>query len=138
MPSTREIRRRISSIKNIAQITRALQMVASSKMRRAQERVEQARPYAEQLRALVSRLSRASGVDIGSGAVLMAQRPVRKIGYVLITPDRGMCGALPSNINRRAASSVQEIQRELREQGAESASVDFVAVGRKGRDFVVR
>jgi F-type H+-transporting ATPase subunit gamma len=138
MPSTREIRRRIASIKNIGQITRALQMVASSKMRRAQERVEQARPYAEQLRALVSRLSQARGEDVGGGAVLMIQRPVRKIGYVLISPDRGMCGALPSNINRRAASSVQEVRRELGEQGVENADVDFVAVGRKGRDFVVR
>ncbi|HLI68253.1 MAG TPA: ATP synthase F1 subunit gamma [Ktedonobacteraceae bacterium] len=138
MPSTREIKRRIGSIRNIAQITRAMQMVATSKMRRAQERVQQSRPYADQLRAMVSRLSRASGVDVGSGAALMVQRPVRKIGYVLITPDRGLCGALPSNINRRAAHSVEEVQQELREHGGGSASVDFVAVGRKGRDFVVR
>jgi len=100
--------------------------------------VQQSRPYADQLRAMVSRLSRASGVDVGSGAALMVQRPVRKIGYVLITPDRGLCGALPSNINRRAAHSVEEVQQELREHGGGSASVDFVAVGRKGRDFVVR
>ena len=138
MPSTREIKRRIGSIKNISQITRAMQMVASSKMRRAQERVEQSRPYAEQLRAMVSRLARAGAADVGEQAVLMTQRPVRKIGYVLITPDRGLCGALPSNINRRAANSVQEVRRELAEQGGENASVDFVAVGRKGRDFVVR
>lgn len=138
MPSTREIKRRIGSIKNIGQITRALQMVASSKMRRAQERVEQSRPYADQLRGMVSRLSRAGGSDIGSGAALMAQRPVRKIGYVLISPDRGMCGALPGNLNRKASHSAQDMQRELREQGSESPSVDFIAVGRKGRDFVVR
>jgi F-type H+-transporting ATPase subunit gamma len=138
MPSTREIKRRIGSIKNIAQITKAMQMVATSKMRRAQERVQQSRPYADQLRAMVSRLSRASGVDVGSGAALMVQRPVRKIGYVLITPDRGLCGALPSNINRRAAHSVVEVQQELQEHGGERVGVDFVAVGRKGRDFVVR
>lgn len=137
MPSTREIKRRIGSVKNISQITRAMQMVASSRMRRAQERVEQARPYADQLKGMVSRLARAGGADIGAGALLMTQRPVRKIGYVLISPDRGLCGALPSNINRRAATSVQEVQRELA-QGGEQASVDFVAVGRKGRDFVVR
>jgi len=137
MASTREIKRRIGSIKNISQITRAMQMVASSKMRRAQDRVQQSRPYADQLRAMVSRLARAGGADVGSGATLMTQRPVRKIGYVLITPDRGLCGALPSNINRRAASSVREVQGELSQQG-EQASVDFVAVGRKGRDFVVR
>ena len=138
MASTREIKRRIGSIKSIGQITRAMQMVASSRMRRAQERVEQARPYADQLRAMVSRLARAASEDIGDGAVLMTQRPIRKIGYVLITPDRGLCGALPSNINRKALSSVLETQRELREQGTESTNVDFVAVGRKGRDFIVR
>lgn len=137
MPSTREIKRRIGSIKNISQITRAMQMVASSRMRRAQERVEQARPYAEQLRGMVSRLARASGTDIGSGAALMDQRPVKRIGYVLISPDRGLCGALPSNINRRASTSARELQQELA-QGGEAPGVDFVAVGRKGRDFVVR
>jgi F-type H+-transporting ATPase subunit gamma len=138
MPSTREIKRRIGSIKNIAQITRAMQMVASSKMRRAQDRVQQSRPYADQLRSLVSRLARAAGEDIGEGAVLMTQRPVRKIGYVLIGPDRGLCGALPGNVNRKAAISVAEVQRELGQQNGEPASVDFIAVGRKGRDFVVR
>ena len=138
MPSTREIKRRIGSIKNISQITKAMQMVATSRMRRAQDRVQQSRPYADQLRAMVSRLARAGGADVGSGAVLMAQRPVRKIGYVLISPDRGLCGALPSNINRRAATSAQELQREFSQQGGEHPDVDFIAVGRKGRDFVVR
>ena len=138
MPSTREIKKRIGSIKNISQITKAMQMVASSKMRRAQERVEQSRPYADQLRGMVARLSRASGADVGAGAALMARRSVRKIGYVLITPDRGLCGALPSNINRKAASSAAEEQRELQQESGEKASVDFIAVGRKGRDFVVR
>jgi F-type H+-transporting ATPase subunit gamma len=137
MPSTREIKRRIGAIKNIAQITRAMQMVATTKMRRAQERVQQARPYAEQLRGMVSRLARATGEDIGSGAVLITQRPVRRIGYVLIN-DRSLCGALPSNINRRAATSVQEVQRELAQQGGDPPGVDFVTVGRKGRDFVLR
>lgn len=138
MPSTREIKRRIGSIKNISQITKAMQMVATSRMRRAQDRVQQSRPYADQLRAMVSRLARAGGADVGSGAVLMAQRPVRKIGYVLISPDRGLCGALPSNINRRAATSAQELQREFSQQGGGQPGVDFIAVGRKGRDFVVR
>src|SRR5260370_4905438 len=138
MASTREIKRRIGSIKNISQITKAMQMVASSKMRRAQERVEQSRPYADQLRGMVSRLARAGGADIGSGAALMAQRQVRKLGYVVMTQDGVLCGALPRNTNRRAANSVVEVQRELEQQGGERANVDFVAVGRKGRDFVVR
>jgi len=138
MPSTREIKRRIGSIKNISQITKAMQMVATSRMRKAQERVEQARPYSEQLRALVSRLARASEADLGDGAALMIQRPVRKIGYLLVSPDRGLCGALPTNVNRKAAISVVEVQRELEKDGGERASVDFIAVGRKGRDFVLR
>ncbi len=136
MPSTREIRGRIRSVKNIAQITKALQMVASSKMRRAQERVEQSRPYAEQLRELVSRLARVTGEDVGELA-LLKQRPVRNIGYVLITPDRGMSGALSSNINRRAATSALEQQKTFAEQGTRPG-VEYVAVGRKGRDFVMR
>jgi F-type H+-transporting ATPase subunit gamma len=138
MASTREIKRRIGSIKNIGQITKAMQMVATSKMRRAQERVQQARPYADQLRGMVSRLARAGGADIGAGAALMAERPVHKVGYVLISPDSGLCGALPSNINRRLVSSVQEVQRELAGQGTQSPEIDIIAAGRKGRDFVLR
>ncbi len=137
MPSTREIRRRIRSVKNMAQVTRTMQMVASSKMRRAQERVEQSRPYAEQLRALVSRLARISGEDLGGEVALLKRRPVRNIGYVLITPDRGLSGALPSNINRKAATSALEAQNQYAEQG-HRPGVEYVAVGRKGRDFVLR
>jgi F-type H+-transporting ATPase subunit gamma len=137
MPSTREIRRRIKSVKNIAQVTRTMQMVASSKMRRAQERVQQSRPYAEQLRALVSRLARVTGEDVGDEIALLKQRPVRRIGFVVITPDRGLCGALPSNINRKAATTAIEEQRRFAEQG-ERPGVDYVVVGRKARDFVLR
>jgi F-type H+-transporting ATPase subunit gamma len=137
MASTREIRRRIKSVKNTAQITKAMQMVASSKMRRAQERVRQARPYAGQIRELVSRLADAVGEDIGEGVALLKQRPVHSIGIVMITPDRGLSGALPSNINRHAASSAQELQNKQADQGRRP-DVSFVAVGRKGRDFVVR
>jgi F-type H+-transporting ATPase subunit gamma len=137
MPSTREIRRRIRSVKNTAQITKAMQMVASSKMRRAQERVQQSRPYADQLRALVSRLARVTGEDVGEEIALLKQRPVHKIGIVVITPDGGLCGALPSNINRKAAATAIEEQTRFAEQG-ERPTVDYVAVGRKGRDFVLR
>jgi F-type H+-transporting ATPase subunit gamma len=137
MPSTREIRGRIRSVKNIAQITRTMQMVASSRMRRAQERVEQSRPYTEQLRELVSRLANVAVEDIGGEIALLKQRPVRNIGYLLITPDRGLSGALPSNINRRAASSALETQKKFAEQG-ERPGIDYIVVGRKGRDFVLR
>ncbi len=137
MPSTREIRRRIRSVKNTAQITKALQLVASSKMRRAQERVEQSRPYAEQLRALVSRLANVTGADIGNEVALLRQRPVRTIGILAITPDSGFSGALPSNINRRVMATAHDEQRRLAEQG-ERPGLSFIAVGRKGRDYLLR
>src|SRR5437667_11819719 len=97
MPSTREIRRRIRSVKNTAQITKAMQMVASSKMRRAQERVQQSRPYADQLRGLVSRLARVTGVDVGGEIALLELRPVRQVGIVGIKSDAGVCEGLPYN-----------------------------------------
>jgi len=137
MASIREIGQRIRSIKNIAQITKAMQMVASSKMRRAQDRVTQARPYADQLRELVSRLAAVGTEELGDDVALLKQRPVRKIGYIVISPDRGLSGALPSNVNRKLAASVLEEQQRLAENGQHPA-VDYVAVGRKGRDFVVR
>jgi F-type H+-transporting ATPase subunit gamma len=137
MPSLREIRQRIKGTKNMAKITQAMQMVASSKMRRVQERVEQARPYSEQLRDLVSRLANASGDDLENELALLKQRPVRNIGIILVTPDRGLCGALPSNINRYAALTVQQQQEKLVEQGRHPG-ISYVGVGRKGRDFIVR
>lgn len=137
MPALREIRQRIKGTKNMAKITQAMQMVASSKMRRAQDRVEEARPYSEQLQALVSRLANASGDDLDNELALLKQRPVRNIGLILITPDRGLCGALPSNINRYAALMTQQQQEKLVEQGRHPAT-SYVAVGRKGRDFIVR
>src|SRR5437868_10831896 len=138
MPSLRDIRRRIRSVKNTAQITKAMQMVASSKMRRAQERVEQARPYAEQIRALVSRLANATGEDLGEGVALLRRRPVRNIGIVDVTPDRGLCGALPSNINRKALSTALDQQNKLGQDGQQRPDIEFMAVGRKGRDFIIR
>ncbi len=139
MPSLRDIRRRIGSVKNTAQITKALQMVASSKMRRAQERVQQARPFAEQIRELVSRLAEASGEDIGEGVALLTKRPVHNVGFIVLTPDRGFSGALPSNINRKAITSAREIQNDtVNGDGGTRPDIEYIAVGRKGRDFVVR
>jgi F-type H+-transporting ATPase subunit gamma len=140
----------------MAKITQAMQMVASSKMRRVQERVEQARPYSEQLRDLVSRLATASNGDLESELALLKQRPVRNIGIILVTPDRGLCGALPSNINRYAALTAQQQlennafgsyteQRAFKDGGnafmigeGHHSGISYVGVGRKGRDFIIR
>lgn len=133
MPSTQEIRRRIRSVRNVAQITRAVQLVASSKMRRAQERVTASRPYAEQLSKLLSRV--ASQADDLNDLPLMRKHDVKRVAIVLVTPDRGLAGALNSNLNRRAAQLAQELRREYNNP---SLPITFVAVGRKGRDFLTR
>ncbi len=138
MATLRDIKRRIRTVKNIAQSTRALQLVASSKMRRAQDRVLAARPYAEQLQRLLSRLANAGGLD--EPQPLMQQRPLRNLGVVLISPDRGFSGALPGNLNRHAAQTVLDELRAAQNGNASPQDQQgyFVAVGRKGRDFVVR
>jgi F-type H+-transporting ATPase subunit gamma len=137
MATLRDIRRRIRSVKNIAQSTRALQLVASSKMRRAQDRVLAARPYADQLQRLLSRLAEAGGLD--EPQPLMQQRPLRNLGVVLVSPDRGFCGALPGNLNRYAAQRVLDELRAAHNGNANPQDQGyFVAVGRKGRDFVLR
>jgi F-type H+-transporting ATPase subunit gamma len=133
MASTREIRRRIRSIRNVGQVTRALQLVASSKMRRAQERAASSRPYSQELIKLLARLaSQAAGEE---DLPLMRERPILNVAIVLISPDRGLAGALPGNINRRAG----QLAIELRQQsGNPNIGVSFIAVGRKGRDWVLR
>lgn len=130
MASTREIRRRIRSVRNISQITRAMEMVAASKMRRAQQRVLASRPYAERLEAMIGDLASLQ-LDSESAAAfpLLAQREVKKIEVLLVTPDKGLTGPLNSHILRRAGTFV------LDEAGA---PVQLVTVGRKGRDFMIR
>jgi len=128
MPTIRQIKRRITSVKSSAKITNALQLVAASKMRRAQDRALQSRPYAEKLRMVLSGLAAQSGSADEPAHPLLASRPVKNIAMVHITPNRGLCGGLNSNLNRSAAMFVAD--------QAEAAAV--VAVGKKGRDFFVR
>ncbi|HKW24048.1 MAG TPA: ATP synthase F1 subunit gamma [Ktedonobacterales bacterium] len=133
MATAREIRRRIRSVKNVAQITRAVQMVASSKMRRAQERVVASRPYSDELMRLVARLAKQASEE--EDLPLMKSRPVRRVGVVVISPDRGLSGGLPGNINRRVAQLATDLRREA---GNSSLPISYVAVGRRGRDFLAR
>ncbi len=140
MSSPYEIERRIRSLRNTAKVAQAIQMATSDKMRRAQERVQQIRPYSEQLRALMSRLINAAAEDIrdiGPEAALLWHRPVHTIGIMLITPDEDFCGTLPDDINRKAAATAIEEQSRFAEHG-KRPTVDYVAVGRKGRDFILR
>ncbi|MBX3070256.1 MAG: ATP synthase F1 subunit gamma [Thermomicrobiales bacterium] len=130
MPSTREIRRRIRSVRNISQITRAMEMVAASKMRRAQQRVTASRPYAERIEAMISDLA-ALQLDAEQLAAfpLLAKREIKNIEVLLVTPDKGLTGPLNSNILRRAGKFILE---------EAEAPVKVVAVGRKGSEFMVR
>ena len=106
MASTQEIRRRIRSVENVAQITRAVQLVASSQMRRAQERVIARAPTPSSFSKLLSRLAtQADGLD---DQPLMKAHDVKRALIVLVTPDRGLAGALNSNTTRRAGELAKE------------------------------
>lgn len=129
----REIRRRIRSIKNTAQITRAMEMVAASKMRRAQQAVLAARPYAERIRAMLGDLAAMTSPQEEVRAFpLLQRRPIRRIQLILVTSDRGLAGSLNTNVIRRAVDFM------TRERPEPLENFDLVAVGRKGRDFLVR
>lgn len=115
----------------MSQITRAMEMVAASKMRRAQDRVTSGRPYSERLREVLGDLASLQlDADQLQAFPLLAQREITKTAAILITPDRGLSGALNTNILRRAT-------RYIREESGDG-SPEFIAVGKKGRDFLVR
>lgn len=128
--SAREIQRRIRSVTNMSQVTRAMQMVAAAKMRKAQQRVLASRPYSQRLEAVIADLA-SLNLDPEDAAAfpLLQQREVQNAALILITPDRGLKGALNSNLNRRAS---QFILSEA------NVPVEVIAAGKKGRDFMVR
>ncbi len=122
MPNTRDIRRRIRSVKSTAQITKAMQMVASAKMRRAQQAALASRPYA----SLMNRIQHDATTHAGDFThPLLEKRPVRLRAVVLVSSDKGMCGALNSNQFREAARYDRQ-------------STIFIAAGRKAAQFVAR
>src|SRR5690349_16865730 len=131
MPSLRDIRRRIRAIRNTAKITKAMELVAASRLRRAQMRVTAARPYAEAMRALMAELG---SMATGGEALhpLLTQRDVRNVGVLLVTPDRGLAGALNTNLIRRGTEIILENER------SDGQTVEVVTVGRKGQDFLAR
>ena len=105
MATLREVQRRIGSVRNIAQITRAMQMVAASRMKRAQDAILAARPYSDELRSALGRVAAAAGEDIDP---LLARRPVHRVGLVVVTTDRGLVGSLNSNAIRHVLRHVAE------------------------------
>ena len=122
MPSTRDIRRRIKSVKSTAQITKAMQMVASSKMRRAQLAALAGRPYATLMNDILSAVSDGSG-DFSHP--LMEKRPLRKRAVIVVSTDKGLCGALNSNLLREAGRFDKD-------------TTIYICAGRKASQFIAR
>ncbi|MXV80328.1 MAG: ATP synthase F1 subunit gamma [Chloroflexi bacterium] len=131
MANTREIRRRIRSVENTAKITNAIQLVAASKMRRAQDRALQARPYAEKMQAVLGHLSGVAG-DPETAHPLLERRDVNETTVILITPDRGLCGGLIANLERHTGEIV------LGPEAGGSGDISMIPVGRKGGDYFQR
>ena len=125
MPSLKDIRRRIGSVKNTQKITQAMKLVAASKLRRAQDNITKARPYALELQEMISELAlRAHQED----HPLLAIRDPNRVLLVVLTSDRGLCGGFNSNILRTA-------ERYRRENGDLHDEIQLAVVGRKGRDY---
>ena len=125
----RDIKRRISSIKNTQQITKALEMVSAAKLRRTQNRVVASRPFADKLREVLVRLVASARAGEKGGSLshpLLEAREVKRVLYVVVSADRGLAGAYNSNILRRLRAVLDEEEREW----------DVVAIGRKVRDFL--
>jgi F-type H+-transporting ATPase subunit gamma len=122
MASTRDIRRRIKSVKNTSQITKAMQMVAASKMRKAQQAAIAGRPYASLMNLVLGEVSHAAG-DFAHP--ILEQRPVNKVGVIVVSTDKGLCGALNSNLLREAAKF-------------DKSNTIYITAGRKASQFVAR
>jgi F-type H+-transporting ATPase subunit gamma len=127
LANIRLIRRRIKGVQSTSKITRAMEMIATLKMRRAQERGLAGRPYSEKIHQVIADLA-ALPIEGGALHPLLQRRAVKRIAIVHITPDRGLCGGLNANLNRKTAGFILE----------QTVPVTLVTVGRKGRDFMRR
>jgi F-type H+-transporting ATPase subunit gamma len=129
MPGTKEIRLKIRSVQNTRKITKAMEMVAASKMRRAQERMRHARPYADKIRNVAAHISHANPEY--RHPFLVARDTVKKVGLILITTDKGLCGGLNTNAQRLALTRIKEWQ-------AQGEGIDVCCIGNKGLGFMQR
>jgi F-type H+-transporting ATPase subunit gamma len=116
------------SVQNTGKVTNAMSLIAASKMRRAQTAVLQGRPYAEKIQAVITNLAAQPGEEEAAVHPLLQTRPLQRVGVLAITPDRGLCGGLHSNLNRRVAQFIL----------GQSVPVRLIVAGRKGRDFMLR
>jgi F-type H+-transporting ATPase subunit gamma len=137
MPSLKSIRKRISGVKSTQKITRAMKMVAGARLARAQQRIVALRPYAVKTQEVLAAVlaAQASDDDAGEGSKpphpLLVRRPERRVLYLLLTSDRGLCGSFNTNLNKGA-------ERLFREASAAGKEATFYVVGRKGNDYLRR
>ena len=129
MPGSKEIRNKIKSVQNTRKITKAMEMVAASKMRRAQERMRAGRPYVEKVRAICANLSHATPEFVHP--YMTRRKEVKRIGLIVVTSDKGLCGGLNTNLLRQVVTRVKEWE-------AAGASVQVTAFGNKGFGFFSR
>ena len=128
MASGKEIRNQIKSIKNTQKITRAMEMVAASKMRKAQDRMKAARPYAEKIRNVVGHLRLAHPEYKHP---FMVEREVKRVGFIIVSSDRGLCGGLNTN-------ALKVLLTNMKEWSEQKAEIDLCCVGSKGLGFMRR
>ncbi|MEQ9547243.1 MAG: F0F1 ATP synthase subunit gamma [Marinobacter sp.] len=121
----KEIRNQISSIKSTQKITSAMEMVAASKMRKAQERMKATRPYAEKMRQVIGHIAKA---NVQYKHPFMVEREVKRVGYIVVSTDRGLCGGLNINLFKALVRDM----RAWKEKGVEA---DLCAIGQKGSSF---
>jgi F-type H+-transporting ATPase subunit gamma len=129
MPGTKEIRVKIKSVQNTRKITKAMEMVAASKMRRAQERMRAARPYAEKIRHVAAHISHANAEY--KHPFLVERDTVKRVGIIVVTTDKGLCGALNTNLLRQVLTQYKQWQ-------AEGEEVEVCCFGNKGFGFMQR
>jgi F-type H+-transporting ATPase subunit gamma len=128
MANAKEIRTQIKSIRNTAKITKAMEMVAAAKMRKAQDRMAASRPYADRIRTVIGHLMHARP---DYRHPFMLEREARRVGYIVVSTDRGLCGGLNANMFRK-------VLRELREWRDKGVEVELVLIGRKAAQFFRR
>jgi F-type H+-transporting ATPase subunit gamma len=129
MPGSKEIRTKIKSVQNTRKITKAMEMVAASKMRKAQDRMRAARPYGEKIRNVAAHISHANPEY--RHPFLMEREAVKKTGIIIITTDKGLCGGLNTNVQRLALGKIKEWE-------AKGESFEVCAIGNKGLGFMQR
>jgi len=129
MPGSKEIRTKIKSVQNTRKITKAMEMVSAAKMRKVQERMRAARPYAEKIRNVAAHISHANPEY--KHPFLVTRDSVKRIGIIVITTDKGLCGAMNTNILRLAMN-------KMKEWGAEGEEIDVCTLGNKGLGFMQR